>query len=312
MPLTGGVSICLTMLFGTYLLETNPLFNEVLAIAMGLFLLGVLDDLRNINPWVRLLSQFVAGAALVYCGIIITNMGNLLAMGDIPLLGVAGPLTVVAMVGLSNAFNMIDGIDGLAGSMLAIPNLALYLLAINSGYVTADLPLLMLTLTPIAVFLVFNLGPNNRLLPKMFLGDAGSVTLGFLAAVSLVYFSQGENALIEPVTALWFVAVPLMDMLFTLMRRAKRGSKLMQADRSHVHYKLIDMGLSPRQALIVLVGAGAIFAVIGLLLENIPAYLSLACYFALFGCHCLFVMRSEAGAITKSRKPPGKVTGLEQ
>ena len=70
------------------------------------------------------------------------------------------------------------------------------------------------------------------MLPKMFLGDGGSITLGFLVTASLVFFSQGENALIEPVTALWLVTVPLMDMLATMLRRAKHGRKLMEADRS--------------------------------------------------------------------------------
>ena len=131
------------------------------------------------------------------------------------------------MAGLSNAYNMIDGIDGLAASTICLPLLVLYLLAVQAGHPMAGSLLLMLV--PLAVFLLFNLGPDNRLLPKMFLGDAGSVTMGFFVTASLVYFSQGNNALIEPVTALWLVTVPLMDMLATMLRRAKHGRKLMEA-----------------------------------------------------------------------------------
>ncbi len=157
--------------------------------------------------------------------IAITNVGNLLAMGDIPLLLLTVPLTALAVAGLSNAYNMIDGIDGLAASTITLPLSVLYLLALQAGHPMANTLLLMIL--PLLVFLLFNLGPNNRLLPKIFLGDAGSVTLGFLVTASLVYFSQGDNALILPVTALWLVTVPLMDMLATMLRRLRQGRKLM-------------------------------------------------------------------------------------
>jgi UDP-GlcNAc:undecaprenyl-phosphate GlcNAc-1-phosphate transferase len=206
------------------------------------------------------------------------------------------PLTALAVAGLSNAYNMIDGIDGLAASMIALPLLMLYLLALQTHHPMANTLLLMLV--PLAVFLLFNLGPNNRLLPKMFLGDAGSVTLGFLVTASLVYFSQGDNALIRPVTALWLVTVPLMDMLATMLRRLKQGRKLMSADRSHLHHTLMDMGLSPRQTLALMAGYASLCAVIGLVLEGMPEYFSLLCYFLLFCGHCLFVI------IGSEHRPP--------
>jgi len=126
----------------------------------------------------------------------------------------------------------------------------------------------------------------------MFLGDGGSLTLGFLVTASLVYFSQGENALIRPVTALWLVAVPLMDMLSTMLRRARGGMKLMKADRSHLHHTLMDMGLDPRQTLTLLVCIALTCAGIGLALEQAPEYLSLLLYFLLFVVHCLCVLKS--------------------
>jgi len=196
------------------------------------------------------------------------------------------------VAGLSNAYNMIDGIDGLAASTMALPLLALYLLALQASHPGADFLLLMLV--PLAVFLLFNLGPDNRLLPKIFLGDGGSVTLGFLVTASLVYFSQGENALILPVTALWLVTLPLMDMLATMLRRARHGHKLMAADRSHLHHTLMDMGFSARQTLALLVAWATACALLGLALERIPEYLSLACYCLLFLGHCVFVMKAEA------------------
>jgi UDP-GlcNAc:undecaprenyl-phosphate GlcNAc-1-phosphate transferase len=226
-----------------------------------------------------------------YGNIVISNVGNLLAMGDIPLLLLSIPLTALAVAGLSNAYNMMDGIDGLAASMITLPLLVLFLLARMNNHPMANS--LLLILLAMFVFLAFNLGPDNRLFPKIFLGDAGSLTLGFLVTASLVYFSQGENALIFPVTALWLVTVPLMDMLATMLGRLKQGRKLMEADRSHLHHTLMNLGLGPRQTLMLMVGYATLCAAIGLRLESIPEYLSLLCYFLLFCAHCLFVVKSR-------------------
>lgn len=289
-PVTGGIAVFTTLLFGTFFMGVVPYTYSMLVIACALFAVGVFDDFRHISATARLLIEFGSGILLAtYGSIAIVNVGNLLALGDIPLLLLTVPLTALAVAGLSNAYNMIDGIDGLAASTISLPLMVLYLLAIAAGHPMANMLLLMLV--PLAVFLLFNLGPANRLLPKIFLGDAGSVPLGFLVTASLVYFSQGENGLIRPVTALWLVTVPLMDMLATMARRFRSGRKLMQADRSHLHHTLIDRGLGPRQTLILLVGYAVVCAVCGLLLEGVPEYLSLLCYFLLFCGHCLFVIR---------------------
>ncbi len=292
-PLTGGIGIFLTIVVGTFCLGIAPYTYPMLAIAGAVFAVGVFDDIRHINANARLLIQYGSGVLLATIGgIAIHQVGNLLAMGDIPLLLLTVPLTALSAAGLCNAYNMIDGIDGLAASTVAVPLSVLYLLAMQAGHPGAEALLLMLI--PVGVFLLFNLGPDNRLLPKVFLGDGGSVTLGFLVTASLVYFSQGDNALIEPVTALWLVTVPLMDMLSTMLRRFKHGRKLMEADRSHLHHTLMDLGLTPRQALALLVSVATIFAVTGLALETVPAYLSLLCYFIVFIAHCLFVIKSGA------------------
>lgn len=301
-PLTGGIAIFLTILFGVWALDIQPLTYPMLAIACLVFAVGVFDDIRHINPWLRLGIQYCAGLLLAsFAGIAIVEVGNLLGLGNIPLLLLSAPLTALAVAGLSNAYNMIDGIDGLAASTIALPLLVLYALAVNAGHPMAEF--LLLVLVPLGVFLLFNLGPNNRLLPRIFLGDGGSVTLGFLVTASLVYFSQGDQALILPVTALWLVTLPLMDMLATMLRRARRGHSLMEADRSHLHHTLMDMGLSPRQTLKVLVSYAAVCALAGLALERVPEYFSLACYFLLFIGHCAFVIKSSSVNSLLGRQP---------
>ncbi len=291
-PLTGGASIFLTILFGTLVLGVAPLTPQSLVIASAIFLVGVFDDIRHINPWLRLGIGYVAGVVMAtWGGIVIDEVGDLLALGDIPLLLLAVPLTALSVAGLSNAYNMIDGIDGLAASLIALPLLVLYALALRAGHPMA--PALLLVLVPLAVFALFNLGPDNRWLPKMFLGDAGSITLGLLVTAALVYFSQGDNALIRPVTALWLVSVPLMDMLATMGRRLRLGRPLMAADRSHLHHALMNRGLSPRRALALIVLYATLVACAGLALERIPEYYSMALYFLLFFGHCVFVIKID-------------------
>jgi UDP-GlcNAc:undecaprenyl-phosphate GlcNAc-1-phosphate transferase len=288
-PLTGGIGIFLTVLSGTYILGIEPYTYHMLFIASVVFFIGVYDDRNTLSATWRLIIQYGSGIALAtYGGITIREAGNLLALGDIPLLILAVPLTALSVAGLSNAYNMIDGIDGLAASTILVPLLVLGGLAEAHSHAMA--PALILLVIPLCIFLLFNLGPNNRLLPKIFLGDNGSTTMGFMVAASLIYFSQGEQALIRPVTALWLVTLPLMDMLATMLRRARSGRKIMDADRSHLHHTLMDLGLSAHKTLVVLVVYAIACALLGLALENLPESLSLLAYFLLFIAHCIFVL----------------------
>jgi len=164
---------------------------------------------------------------------------------------------------------------------------------------------LLLMTIPIIVFLIFNLGPNWKYLPKIFLGDSGSITMGLLITASLIYFSQGVSPLIKPVTALWLVTVPLMDMLATMARRHRNGRKLMEADRSHLHYSLIDLGLSPRAALLIMVVYAVGCALLGLFLESFPDYVSMFSFFGLFIMHLAFiasVSRTLDARVTKAER----------
>ena len=302
-PLTGGLAIFATLLFGTMVLSIPPYTAMCLALAGGLVLLSVYDDYQHLNATVRLVLHFGFGGLLAMIGVItITNVGNLLAAGDIPLLLLSVPLTGLAVAGLCNAYNMIDGIDGLSASLVALPLAVLFVLARSAGHDGADFALLLLI--PCVIFLLFNLGPNNTVLPRIFLGDAGSVTLGFLVTASLVYFSQGENAVILPVTALWLVTVPLMDMLATMLGRWRRGARLTEADRSHLHHLLVDQGMGSRQALAVLVAYAGVCAGVGLALEHMPESLSLLIFFVLFISHCVFVLRRRRAILQSSGAVP--------
>jgi len=290
-PLTGGIAIWMLVLISPLLFQTAPLPLAVSTIACAVFFSGIVDDIHQTPPALRLILHYGAGTLLATAGgVAIHNVGNLLGSGDIALLFMTVPLTALAVAGLCNAYNMIDGIDGLAAATAALPLAVLYLLALEAGSPGATT--ILCWLIALAAFLLFNLSRQPALLPRVFLGDNGSLLLGFMVTVFLVMHSQGEQALIQPVTSRWLVAVPLMDMLSTMMLRYLSDRPVMQGDRSHLHHRLMDMGLSPRQTLVLLCLWGVLCALTGLALENIPAYLSLALYFLVFIGHCLFVLRS--------------------
>lgn len=291
-PLAGGIAISGTYLYGSVALGLPVFTPQTPLVLAAVFLLGMLDDGFQLRPALRLLLHYAAGIAMaVLANIEIHRVGDLLAVGDIALLLLSVPLTALSFAGLANAYNMIDGIDGLAAATAAIPLVALAALAHHASSPMAHA--LTAVLVGLGVFACFNLGPDTRWLPRIFLGDAGSVTLGFFVCASLVYFSQGAGAVIEPVTALWLVALPLMDMLATMLGRWRAGAHPMAADRSHLHHRLMGFGLGPRQTLLLLGLWSLCCAALGLGLEAAPDYLSFLLYLLLFGGHCAFSLNAE-------------------
>jgi UDP-GlcNAc:undecaprenyl-phosphate GlcNAc-1-phosphate transferase len=289
-PLAGGIAIFLAVVLISIAAQVTIFSPPLIWVAALLFVVGVIDDAVHINAWLRLVVHYCCGILMaIGAGIVIVQVGDLLTFGTIELLLLSLPLTALSVAGLCNAFNMIDGLDGLAASLVLIPLLVLVWLASQAGHPL--LPALQIIALPILVFLLFNLGPDRAWLPRIFLGDAGSVTLGFLLTAALVALSQGPAALIAPVTALWLVAVPLMDMLATMLRRVRQGKSPLHPDRLHLHYSLLDAGLSPRQVLVLLLAYALGCAMLGLALEAWPASSSLLLYHVLFLMHCLLVTR---------------------
>lgn len=229
-----------------------------LAGAALLVLVGALDDRHPLGPRVRLLAQFGAGLLLTLGGgVVIPSVGDLLGTGPLVLGAWAVPFTLVAVVGLINALNMIDGIDGLAAgvTVIAMGGLLVYL---PPGALSGVLLATLATLVP---YLLCNLGPCPRRW-KVFLGDAGSMLLGYLIVWGLIEASRAPGGL-APVTALWLVAIPLMDTLGVMGRRLFNGRHPFCPDRGHLHHRLARLFHSPRRALLVMLALALLLAGIG-------------------------------------------------
>lgn len=287
-PLIGGISaflgLAVAWLIWMPMVQGYGLF---LLCAALLVLMGAIDDARDLPAKFRLSVQVALGAWLTLgSGISLQSLGDIFGFGDIPL-GVFGPLvTIAAIIGATNAFNMIDGIDGLAGSLSLVTLVSLALLFGSSPLFRLEFTLCL----GISVALIPFLAANLRVPPfrkKIFMGDAGSMFIGFAVVWLLVNGTQPGSMAFRPVTALWLIAVPLMDMVAIMVRRARKGQSVMKPDRDHLHHIFMRAGFSDRQALILITCIASCFALFGLIGEHlqVPEWLMFTAFVAVFALY---------------------------
>jgi len=267
------------------LIISNFSFGLVLFTILLQFLM-TFDDLRGLKAVTRLFIQAgCTGGLIFFSGVYIQSLGNLLGLGEI-YLGFWGiPFTIFCVVGMINAFNMIDGLNGLCASLCLVCFIGIIYM-INADTVPSLFPLI-LPVGAITGFLMYNLGVlgNQR---TVFLGDNGSNALGFMCAWILVYFSSVENSNFAPVTALWFVAIPFFDAVGVMASRAIKGIMPLRPGRDHLHHKLLDMGLASNAIYIVLIFISALFAAVGYVFNlSFPEshYISFYAFMMLWLCY---------------------------
>lgn len=268
-PRVGGIAIVTTFIVGVLLLswffpsslqfggETwlgidQNLFGVLLAI-LALSAVNIYDDYRGVSWYLRLATQIAAGITIFICGINIEWLTNPFG-GQILLEGLAWLFVVVWVVGLSNAVNMLDGVDGLASGVAAVALVVLAFLSIRPDVAQPSNALLAFC----ALGAVIGFLPFNLVNARAFLGDTGSVFLGFIIAVISI-ISGGKVA-----TAFLVLAIPVFDALFVVINRIITGRSPFKADRLHLHHKLLEVGLRPLQITGLLVSISAVFGLIAL------------------------------------------------
>lgn len=264
-PLVGGLAIFMGITVGAAAYGHFHWFVKVLIdTAMLLTVLGALDDRFDLTVRDRLLIQALAILTVIATtGVYIHTLGHLFGY-DVNLGWFGAPLTVVAIIGLMNAFNLMDGIDGLAGSLELVSIAAIVMFA-HPPALQEMVLLLALLATASLPYLITNLGLMGR---KIFLGDAGSMLIGYLLAWSLVRISQSSQTHLSPVDVLWCVALPVFDTLAVMLRRMRQGKSPFKPDRGHIHHILMDAGLGPRTTLLALTTLAGCFALVGSLISH--------------------------------------------
>ena len=272
-PRAGGIaivsgSLLALALLGSAFVPTRNLLalgrlqlGAALLGALCVFLLGVLDDRKALKAGPKFAFEIAIAVVLYFAGSGIRTLwlpGGIVGLGQVASL----LLTVVWIVGITNAFNLLDGIDGAAAGAAVFALLAMFATSVSLGQPLVAL--LVVTMAGAALgFLPFNFPPA-----RVYLGDAGSLTLGFaLAVLSIAGATKGPTIVAIAIPLVAF-GVPVLDTLFAVIRRAVRGAPLFQGDREHLHHRLLGLGISGAQAAGVLYGVCAVFALASMLLLN--------------------------------------------
>jgi len=270
MPRLGGVPICAAMVVSLGLFSFLPFSGSqalrgqwpqlapLLPAAALVFLIGVLDDVFGLRPWQKLAGEVAAASWIYFQGI---RIHDLFGLGAVHAHWFSFPVTVLWLVGCTNAFNLIDGMDGLASGVGFFATCTMLVAALQqSGAVVLGLLTAPLAGALLA-FLRFNFNPAS-----MFLGDSGSLVIGFLLAVYGILWYQKSVTLLGMTAPLMALAFPILEAGISITRRFLRGDPIFAPDRDHIHHRLVDLGFTPRRAVLLIYGVTSIFAMISLLI----------------------------------------------
>lgn len=256
--LGGGIGLFLSstiflyVLFPEYSIGVNHKFEALSVVwftSIIILAMGFLDDIKPLAASFRLIIQiFSSWLVIILTDIYLRDFGNLFGFGNIYVGDLGIPITIFMVVGVCNAFNMLDGIDGLVGLVAFSASTVVSILA----WINGESGVLFLGTAVLLIFLVYNLGLLGRK-RKIFLGDSGAMWVGFITAWFLVILSSsGDESIIKPVNALWLVSIPLIDALSTFITRLANRKSIFAGDRTHIHHMMLDAGLTKTKVLLIL------------------------------------------------------------
>ncbi|HCJ09790.1 MAG TPA: undecaprenyl-phosphate alpha-N-acetylglucosaminyl 1-phosphate transferase [Clostridiales bacterium] len=290
-PHLGGLAIYASFAVTLLLIGELPRSETVRILACGLLALGLgtLDDFRDLSPRTKLLGQVLVASLLVGLGVRIHFITN--PFGDLIYLGSwSYPLSVLWVVAVMNVVNLADGLDGLAAGICAIAAIAALFASARVGLLP-EVTILAAALAGSTVgFLPHNFNPA-----KIFMGDAGAMFLGFTLAAISIHGALKQTtavALLVPIVAL---GLPITDTALAIYRRLRAGRSVGQADRGHLHHRLLDLGLTQRQAVLVMWGVTAWLGLSAVLLSEVSGGLGFVLVMSL-GLIGLLAFVSAVGA----------------
>ena len=254
-PITGGIGMYAG--FFAAALGSGLVVGPTLALVVALGLLtvgGALDDLHDITPTAKFWIQLVAALFMTsWAGVYVYELGNLFGFGPLNLYNWAIPFSVVCALGVINAINMLDGLDGSAGGTALVAALWLACGALLQN-LNVQAVLLLLLSAAIAGFLAWNIRvPPLRTQARVFMGDAGSMMLGLALCWFSIDVTQGLDRTMPPIVCMWILAVPLLDMARVMFLRLRQGKSMLDADREHLHHLLLERGIPHHGAAAVMV-----------------------------------------------------------
>lgn len=272
LPRLGGIAIFLAFVLSIFLALilgwirpslgfgfSWPTAATIFVPGLLVFLLGLYDDVHTIGPYLKFTVQGVAGAMLYAGGLRVLDLPVLFGSRHFAWY-ISLPLTILWVIGITNAFNLIDGLDGLAAGSALFSTLVVFVVALFSQSVFVSLLALALA-GAILGFLRFNFNPAT-----IFLGDCGSLFIGFMLSALALSGAQKAPTIIAVAIPVVSFGLPILETALSVLRRLISGRPVFTADREHIHHKLLQLGLSHRQVVIVLYAVSAMFALLSLFL----------------------------------------------
>jgi len=273
-PRGAGIAFVLSIFISLLFFEYEHLktyYYIYIAIAL-VWIVGILDDTIDTSPKLKFIFIFVAATLLLMNDYTIVTLGTYFGYEILLPTWLAYIFTFIAIAGYTNALNLMDGLDGLAGSITVVM-LATFLAI---GLQHQDELLIYLSsffIVSLLTFLFFNWNPA-----KIFMGDSGSLTLGFVIAILTIQTSN----YISPTAILFIIALPLLDTFIVMVRRHQRGKSLFEADKNHLHHFLYHVKGDVKFSVVMLILMQAIFSIIGFQVQNADDFISLVLFVLLF------------------------------
>jgi UDP-GlcNAc:undecaprenyl-phosphate GlcNAc-1-phosphate transferase len=300
MPQMGGLAIFFAFIGAYFIIApATASFNMDVAMALliggaVIILVGALDDRFVLSPKVKLLGQFAAAGVVVYFGLAV-DFVQLPFGGPIDLNQWVGiPLTILWIVGVTNAVNLIDGLDGLSAGVSGIATATIMVLSIMMGNYSVALICAVL-LGSIVGFLFFNFHPA-----KIFMGDTGALFLGFaLATLSILGYKQAT--IVSLLVPILILGVPLSDTFIAILRRKINNKPIFAPDKGHLHHCLMGLGFSTRKTVLIIYGVSALFGLCAVLLTQATQWWTLIISAVMF--FILVICAEAIGIISKNKKP---------
>jgi UDP-GlcNAc:undecaprenyl-phosphate GlcNAc-1-phosphate transferase len=254
----------------TVALSSYQLLGIILASSF-IAVLGSIDDMRHLSPWVKLTGQVMAALVLVSFGVEISTValprGNVVDLTASPILSIL--LTIIWMVAFTNIINLIDGLDGLAAGISLITAAAFFFYGTRVGADSNTLQAMIISATVAGAclgFLRYNFNPAS-----IFMGDSGSMFLGFLLGAISIQGILKRTAVATLFTPIIILAVPILDTGLAILRRARNGRPFHHADKEHIHHRLLYIGHSQRQAVLIIYLWSALLTGIALSLQFVTS-----------------------------------------
>lgn len=274
-PRMGGIAIFIG--FISSLLIFIPMTTQIAGLLMGaviIAVMGAVDDIVSLKPMIKLIGQIAAAIVAIRSGIVFNYVSsfNIFSNETAVATGLFSiPLTLIWIVGCTNAVNLIDGLDGLACGVSAISSLTM--LVVSIFVADPAISIIMASLTGACLgFIPFNFNPA-----KIFMGDVGSQFLGYVLATASILGLFKFHAIIAFLVPVFALAVPLADTTFAFFRRIAHGQSPFHADKGHFHHRLLAMGMSQKQAVAVLYSVSALLGVFAVLLAGDSIILRIIC-----------------------------------